>query len=476
MMRPLAAAIALLFVSASGIAIGDDAADAISRAERALRAGQHAAPLAVLPDPTGLGADLRYRALMVAAEVALAQGRWEEARARFEQAGHPGGCTGAAELGMIRAELQGGAFRTAKAMAGALAYDHPRASEALAMRAFLEDRAGHVERARTQLRELRRLAPNDQALLLVEAELLIDRGDPAAAAASLDAQIIVAEPSAALYAMRARAAAALGDAAGAARWRLDAARSGEVSAAAGSDVRFEAGGRPALPTMHPQRQPYAQPLPLPADAPVVTASGLVLGDGSQVVTTAQLASGRVFVRSGLGAVRSARVERVDAAHGIAWLRLDRPLGQAWHPRAVGELYAGRPSLAIGYPLAGSIEPAWPAASAGINFRPAPGTGNRFQLTAAIGKGSLGAPVFDWQGQLVGFVSGAAGDRTALVGAKRVIDDRFTAVAPAAVPADRATTLEEVYERALPAVVLVVSAPGASNEQAGLPAQSGLGKR
>jgi hypothetical protein len=455
-MRPLARALFLLFALRSATGIANDIA-AVERAERALGAGEPAAALVALPDPTTLSSDLRYRAAMVAGEAALAQREWARARSMFELAGHPGpACTGAAELGMIRAELQAGAFRAAKAMAGALAYDHPRASEAVAMHAFLDDRAGHVERARSLLREARRTRPGDEALLLAEAELLIDRGRADAAAANLDAQIILEDPSAEVYRMRARAASALGDVDGAARWRRDADRWRSPGATEPS-AHGGAGGTGAVAGVHPAWRPYAEPIPVAAEVPVATASGLVVGDGTRVLTTAAIVTGEVLVRSALGMTRKARVERIDSERELAWLQLDQPLPAAWNPTAVVALRAGRPSLAIGYPLAGSTEPAWPAASAGINLRSVPGTGDRLHVTVAVGQGGIGAPVFDWQGRLVGIVTRPAADGATVVGAS--IPLRAPATADPGLGSgvgESASTLEEVYERALPAVVLVVS--------------------
>jgi uncharacterized protein HemY len=127
----------------------------LQEAERLLRAGEYDAAQTVLPDlPSQLG-DERYRGLMLGAEVALARGDYERANLLYQQANLAAGHAVAAELGQVRADLQAGEFRRAKAFATLFAGEHCDSPEALALHVLLEDRIGQTDRALAALQAAR---------------------------------------------------------------------------------------------------------------------------------------------------------------------------------------------------------------------------------------------------------------------------------------------------------------------------------
>lgn len=397
--------------------------------------------------------EARYRALMSQAAGALASGEPRRAALLYEQAGTQFGESVEAELGQVRAYLEGGDFRQAVAFANLVAGEHAESMAALALLAYIEDRGGQTERALARLRAARAAAPDDVALLGSMAEILIDRGAAAQAIAALDAWIARSPPQGDIYALRARAALANGDGEGALRWRARAAAAANM-AAAGTASSWPA--------------PHFQPMSIPVGAAAVAANGFVVDAGSRVVTLARAvagAHGAIAVRNGLGQVRRARVEAVHDQAGLAVLRLEQPYDAAWSIRReqMAEPAAGRSCAVLAYPVAGSLDPTYPALGPGIVLRTGIGANGYAQITSALG--AAGSPIFDPAGHLVGIALGnSPADQQGLgkgnfaIGTAALLG-LLPAAAPStatAPPPPAISSSDELYERMLPALVQVVA--------------------
>src|SRR5262249_24465572 len=89
--------------------------------------------------------------------------------------------------------------------------------------------------------------------------------------------------------------------------------------------------------------------------------------------------------------------------GFAVLRLSDPYRAAWSiaPDQIAEPVAGSFGFVMGYPMADSLDPVWPALGPGLAFRVPVGEPGRIQITSALGSGNDGTPVFDAAGRLIG---------------------------------------------------------------------------
>lgn len=382
------------------------------------------------------------QALMRQAAQALAAGDAQRAAGLYEQAATQYSESAEAEVGMVRAHLQAGAFREALSFAYLVAGEHAESAAAIAQLAYLEDRHGQTERALARLKQAALMFKDDLFLLATRTEILIDRGAAARAANELDAWFSNRQPSTALYLLRARAALAAGDRAGSVTWQNRAALQ-PVSAAITAN--------PLRPT--PSMEPFA----LAADAQWNAGSGAIIDEGRRVLTLARIvdgAKGGVWVRNGLGKLRRAQVEALQAQEGIAVLRLDQAFAIAT-PLSAELLLAptpGRACLVMGYPLAESPEPAYPALSAGLVFRAV--SPNALQTTVAQSAGFSGAPVFDAQGRWLGLSLGASG-QLLRAASLRALLPKARAIAAESKQAGN-TSFEELYERFMPTVVQVIA--------------------
>jgi S1-C subfamily serine protease/thioredoxin-like negative regulator of GroEL len=471
----------------------------LQEAERLMRAGEYDAAQALLPDLPSQPGDERYRGLMLRAEIALARGDYPRANGLYYQANRAAGHAVAAELGQVRADLQAGEFGRAKAFATLFAGEHRNSPEALALHALLEDRTGQTERALAALRAARAKAPDDVALLGAYAEILIDRGGLREAVSALDAWIGRNRPRGDVYALRARAALAAGDRDEGLRWRARTALAYEGSGERTRAValydwlsRADPDGQivtevkstappPATESDEPVllghdesawRGPYLEPFPGPVGATVNTGSGFVIDAGHRVVTSAAVVKDTkdgIMIRNGLGYVRRAQVEWVTAEAGLVVLRLTEPYRAAWSipPSQVAAPASGSLCFVIGYPLADSLDPVWPAVGPGLVFRLWVGEPGRIQITSALGTGSGGSPVFDATGRLIGIAlsnprdaaGGKPGGGNFALSSSLLLSTLEAAgviTHANAQPGPSAATIEEVYERMLPAVVLVVA--------------------
>jgi S1-C subfamily serine protease len=162
-------------------------------------------------------------------------------------------------------------------------------------------------------------------------------------------------------------------------------------------------GEPAL-LDHPQDLPPAPNVALRAG------SGVVLDDGTWIVTNRHVIAGArsVAVRNGGGYVRRATIEAVSPTDDLALLRVREafPATAGVPLAALVPPAAGRQILVMGYPVVDVFGSRRPNLTAGLvartdGLRDDPTT---FQLTAAIRPGNSGSPVFDLQGHLLGIVS------------------------------------------------------------------------
>jgi len=406
-----------------------------------------AVPFAARSEEARHGSDRQARqALMRQAAQALAAGEPQRAAGLFEQAATWYGESVEAELGMVRAHMQAGAFREALSFAYLASGEHADSPAAVALLAYIEDRAGQTERGLARLKEAGARFPDDPSLLAVKAEILIDRGAAARAVTELDDWFARRPASAELYALRARAALAVGDRDGAKDSRQRAER---IDASAPMQIN------PLRPI------PLMAPLKLAADAEWNAGSGAVIDGGRRVVTLARIvagAKGGIWVRNGLGVLRRAQVEALHEREGIAVLRLDRPYAGATRlgPESMAEPAPGRPCLVMGYAVAESPEPAYPALAAGLVFRAA--SADAVQTTLAQTAGFSGGPVFDAQGRWLGLSlgpSGGAGGQVLRASVFRALLPKESAAAPEAKAAAN-PSFEELYERFMPVVVQVLA--------------------
>lgn len=415
--------------------------------------------------PPGSSRELRYRDLMREADEALCSGDPAQAHERYVQAEGLADDEPDADLGQVRADLLAGEFRRASAFALLVAGEHADSSSALALGAFLEERAGQTARALTFLEQARARAPDAVPLLGAYAEVLIDRGRAAEAAAVLDDWIRDYRPHADVWALRGRAALALGDPDGARAWREQAARwraaAGDRSKSDGSgafgpssDPASVRSDRPAEGDWTP---PCFEPFPV-ADGRA--ANGFVIDSGTRVVTLHAMVAGvvgDVFVRNGLGRVRGARVESSDPTSGLAILRLEAPYEPRWSidRDRIALPVPGRPAHVIGFGVVDAGEASWPAVSTGFVLRPG---GGAWRASADLPDTSAGSPIFDGAGALVGVVMSrssdehGAGSPMAPVPALQALLGESSARIAAPGPA---IPTRELLERTQGAVVVVV---------------------
>lgn len=446
----------------SGWAGTDSPAVALDKAERLFRAGEYrqAAQAARLDD--AMSTDERYRAIMVQARSALAQGDGPRAQDLFERAANQFGDHTEAEVGLLRASLQAGDFAQAVAWANLIAGEDPDSTEAQALQAFVLDRTGHSEFGLQLLRTARAARPDDVALAAAEGEILIERGLAAEAARRLDAWIARNGGQPDIDRMRARAADALGDSSQAARFR--ARSSARTAPALDAGVASSTWPRPGF-----------QPFPVDLGAPWTASSGLLLGGGTQVLTVAPGLAGedaRLWVRNGLGVLRAARLERIDADSGLAVLRLDEPF-----PSAIGFDLAnvalpapGGPGFILGYAVSDPADASYPSMTPGLIVRADSGVKGWMHLTGWVGPSLPGAPVLDASGRLIGLLRGDAahlqeiqreGYKAGSFAVPATDLRRLVGLSEAPTAPGQPLSRDEIFGRTQAAVVLVVASRAAT---------------
>lgn len=354
-----------------------------------------------------------FRSLLTKADTALREGKPELAHDLYVQAEGQSEESPEADIGQVRADLLGGEFRRASAFALLVSGEHADSPEALAIGAFLEERAGQTDRAIDFLSKALLKDPDAVPLVGALSEILLDRGRYREAVELLDGWTRSHAPQPDIDALRLRAE--------------------RVSAQTSNIVAGQQGGVGRWPA------PYFEPFPQGVKGSAT--NGFVIDDGKRVVTLADAAAharGAIYVRNGLGRLRKAAFEKVDN-NGLATLRLEKPYDA--RSGLVAAVVPGRPASVVGFGVVDSREASWPALTAGLLIRPR-GMGP-LRISADLPQSISGSPVFDPQGRLVGVVS-----------AQKTIVIPVTAATeiPASLPPVPA---KELMERVQGAVVVVL---------------------
>ena len=321
--------------------------------------------------PLDLAKEALFRGLLEKADTAMREGKPELAHDLYVQAEGQSEESADADIGQVRADLLAGEFRRASAFALLVSGEHPDSTEALAIGAFLEERAGQTDRAVDFLKKSLAKSPDSVPLVGALAEILIDRGRYQDATQILDGWIRAhrAQPEIAL--LRARVMPTSGVASG--------TRAGE-------------GRWPA---------PYFELFP--QDIKGKSVNGFVIDDGSRVVTLAAAVSQSgipLYVRNGLGRLRQARLEK--KAGELAILRLEEPYEPRWSLSQLAAPVPGRAASVVGFGVVDRRAASWPALTAGWVVQPQ-GKGP-LRMSAELPESVAGSPVFDPQGRLVGAIA------------------------------------------------------------------------
>lgn len=354
-----------------------------------------------------------YELIMSAASRALAAGDTARAADLFEQAARIDDATPEAEIGMVRAYLQGGEYRKALAFATLVAGEHLGSSKAEAFLAWVEFIGGQKQFALKRLDAALAQAPSNPDLREVRARIR--------AMAGVEAYVPSATTTLALD--------------------------------------------PVVPLQEDI---------FDAAAMQTRASGVVVANGTRVLTGAAAvagASGNLWVRNGLGYMRPAVIEHVDGQTGVTVLRLEEPFQPAvsmdvWQTARV---FPGSPCYVVDFPALGLNRPVWPVLSAGLLGRMG-AQPRTMDLTVKLPAGPRGGAAFDSAGRLLGLV-------LPVVAPERVVPDQASrperillapalqAFVPAAIPDPSQVTtdagrprlsIQEIYELALPVVVTISS--------------------
>lgn len=350
------------------------------------------------PDAPAVSPQAREQ-LLADGEAALLRGDVERAAALFEQAGFVKHAADA-ELGLIRTYMQSGQYRRALTFAAHTAGAHPDVAAGSGLYAWLLHLGGQSQVAARILDRARGRLPDDA--LLEATGALLKAAQPLPHGLLLDA-----------------------------------------------------------PARYVPYSPDSSALPASVRA---VGSGVVVDDGRAVLTQAlPIAPGRsVWVRDGLGRVRTAVLERSADAAGLALLRLDAALDPGATLAAPRDPFPGSPIVAIEFVSAAGAQdpqPRWPVLRLGFLGQPAPQHG-RYGLGMSMPAGPRGGPVYDMSGQLIG-VATSAGEHADELLAPSLLSGNFPAViARAPVPQQRLQSagLDELYERGLRGAVQILMAP------------------
>lgn len=357
-----------------------------------------------------VGAETATPVSIEAAQRALAAGDAAKAVTIYESLTRQGESLDA-EIGLVRASLQAGEFRKAVSWATLTAGEHTDSSEAVALLAYLHDRAGYTEMALNTLKQLHADRPNDPIAAAALATILIDRGSTVTAA----------------------------DEAASRKWP-----------------------RPAF-----------EEIPVSKHRVLAAGNGIVVDGGQHVLTYSAVlpsAAATIYVRNGLGKVRRAVRETGDQNGELVRLKIIQPYPahSALPNDQIASPDGARFCFTFGYRASGDLEGSFPAISPSVVFRADAGTGGLMQITSALGAGHIGSPVFDPRGRLVGISVGTGAitiggeNLRSRVGAGqfaiRTVAARAAAGAPPrpAGPQPPMPSIEELYERLVPSIVQIVS--------------------
>jgi len=223
----------------------------------------------------------------------------------------------------------------------------------------------------------------------------------------------------------------------------------------------------ALPT---RLAPYGSMKGLPASARAV-GSAVLLYSGTKALLPLSLlpASGRVWLRNGLGQLVQARTDQKFSALGVALVRLQGRLPFPQEQQvAASDAFPGSPGFAVEYAVSPDAAPAWPVLRTGF-LGGARGTTGEQQLGIDLPPGPRGGPVFGADGQLIGLAlagrPGQGGDRLVPVSQlRKALGVSFSAMPPqAATPVAPASarpraSVDKVYEASLKTSLQVIAVP------------------
>jgi len=357
-----------------------------------------------------VGAETSAPVSLDAARRALAAGDAAKAATIYESLTRQGESL-EAEIGLVRASLQAGEFRKAVSWATLTAGEHTDSSEAVALLAYLHDRAGYTELAIKTLKQLRTDRPNDPIAAAALATVLMDRG-------------------------------------------------GKVSAA--DEAASRQWPRPAF-----------EAIPVNERRVLAAGNGVIVDGGQHVLTYSAVlpdSASAIYVRNGLGKVRLAVREPGGATGPLVRLKITDPYPARWAiPKdQIASPDGARFCFAFGYSASGDPAGRYPAISPGVVFRADAGTGGLMQITGTLGAGHIGSPVFDPRGRLVGVSVGTGAitiggeNLRSRVGAGQFAVRTVAAQAAGGGPPRPAgkmppmPAVEELYERLVPAIVQIVS--------------------
>jgi serine protease Do len=143
-------------------------------------------------------------------------------------------------------------------------------------------------------------------------------------------------------------------------------------------------------------------------------SGLVIGDGLVLTSAHNLRGGEVTLGFADGRSSVATVAAADGDADIAVVQVDT--GGAppveWDPQGAAELRLGTPVLGLALPGGGGVRVTFGTVSAvGRAFRGPRGRliSDGIEHTAALGRGSSGGPLLNFEGRLVGVNTHRTGD-------------------------------------------------------------------
>ena len=223
----------------------------------------------------------------------------------------------------------------------------------------------------------------------------------------------------------------------------------------------------ALPT---RLAPYGGMKGLPATARVV-GSAVLMHSGANALLPLSLlpASGRLWLRNGLGQLVQAWTDQKFSTLGVALVRLQSRLPVPDDSLvAASDAFPGSPGFAVEYVASPDAAPAWPLLRTGFLGSASGANGERL-LGLALPAGPRGGPVFDAAGQLIGLAlpgrSGQGNDR--LIPAselKKALGASFTAMPPqAGTPVAPASarpraSVDKIYEASLKTSLQVIAVP------------------
>lgn len=223
----------------------------------------------------------------------------------------------------------------------------------------------------------------------------------------------------------------------------------------------------ALPT---RLAPYGGMNGLPASARVV-GSAVLLHSGTQALLPLGLlpASGRLWLRNGLGQLVQARTDQKFRVPGVALVRLQSRLPAPDDPSvATGDAFPGSPAFAVEYAATPDAAPAWPVLHTGFLGSASGATGEQL-LGLALPAGPRGGPVFNAGGQLIGMAlpgqAGQGSDRLVRASElRKALGASFSAMPPQAgtstipVSARPRDAVDKIYEASLKSTLQVIDVP------------------